>query len=128
LDKLIRHIVANSQDGEEMVMNEKIRPQCAVCSVKVRALPVAKCRELDFCSNRNYRETIEKTVKEYNKPKNRDFAEMVSTQETECYANRHVKSALETRPAYHQRDENIRGHVFCSFFVPGIEERPGGEG
>lgn len=26
-----------------------------------------------------------------------------------------VKSMLETRPVYHQRDENIRGHVFCSF-------------
>jgi len=28
---------------------------------------------------------------------------------------RDVKSILETRPIYHQRDENIRGHVFCSF-------------
>lgn len=28
---------------------------------------------------------------------------------------RDVKSVLETRPVYHQRDENIRGHVFCSF-------------
>ena len=30
---------------------------------------------------------------------------------------RDVKSALETRPVYHQRDENIRGHVFCSFLA-----------
>ena len=28
---------------------------------------------------------------------------------------RDVKSILETRPVYHQKDENIRGHVFCSF-------------
>jgi len=28
-----------------------------------------------------------------------------------------VKSVLETRPVYHQRDENIRGHVFCSFLA-----------
>jgi transposase len=28
---------------------------------------------------------------------------------------RDVKSVLETRPVYHHRDENIRGHVFCSF-------------
>ena len=28
---------------------------------------------------------------------------------------RDVKSILETRPVYHQCDENIRGHVFCSF-------------
>ncbi len=26
-------------------------------------------------------------------------------------------SLLETRPIYHQRDENIRGHVFCSFLA-----------
>lgn len=30
---------------------------------------------------------------------------------------RDVKSVLETRPLYHQRDENIRGHVFCSFLA-----------
>lgn len=30
---------------------------------------------------------------------------------------RDVKSMLETRPVYHQRDENIRGHVFCSFLA-----------
>ena len=30
---------------------------------------------------------------------------------------RDVKSTLETRPVYHQRDENIRGLVFCSFLA-----------
>lgn len=30
---------------------------------------------------------------------------------------RDVKSVLEARPIYHQRDENIRGHVFCSFLA-----------
>jgi len=30
---------------------------------------------------------------------------------------RTAKSILETRPIYHKRDETIRGHVFCSFFV-----------
>ena len=28
-----------------------------------------------------------------------------------------VKSVLETRPVFHQRDETIRGHVFCSFLA-----------
>jgi transposase len=28
-----------------------------------------------------------------------------------------MKSILETRPVYHQRDETIRGHVFCSFLA-----------
>jgi len=30
---------------------------------------------------------------------------------------RDIKSMLETRPIYHQRDENIRGHIFCSFLA-----------
>jgi transposase len=30
---------------------------------------------------------------------------------------RTMKSILETRPIYHQWDETIRGHVFCSFLA-----------
>jgi len=30
---------------------------------------------------------------------------------------RDMKSILETRPVYHQTDEAIRGHVFCSFLA-----------
>jgi transposase len=30
---------------------------------------------------------------------------------------RDMKSILETRPVFHQRDETIRGHVFCSFLA-----------
>jgi len=30
---------------------------------------------------------------------------------------RDVKTMLHTRPVYHQRDANIRGHVFCSFLA-----------
>jgi hypothetical protein len=30
---------------------------------------------------------------------------------------RATKSLLETRPIFHQRDETIRGHVFCSFLA-----------
>ena len=30
---------------------------------------------------------------------------------------RDLKSILETRPIFHQRDETIRGHVFCSFLA-----------
>ncbi len=28
-----------------------------------------------------------------------------------------MKSVLETRPVFHQRDDAIRGHVFCSFLA-----------
>ena len=30
---------------------------------------------------------------------------------------RDMKSVLETRPVFHQTDETIRGHVFCSFLA-----------
>jgi transposase len=30
---------------------------------------------------------------------------------------RDVKFMLETRPIFHQRDDTIRGHVFCSFLA-----------
>lgn len=30
---------------------------------------------------------------------------------------RDMKSVLDTRPIYHQREETIRGHVFCSFLA-----------
>jgi len=30
---------------------------------------------------------------------------------------RDVKTLLHTRPVFHQKDENIRGHVFCSFLA-----------
>ncbi len=30
---------------------------------------------------------------------------------------RDVQSMLETRPIFHQRDDTIRGHVFCSFLA-----------
>ena len=32
-------------------------------------------------------------------------------------AFRDMKSLLETRPVFHQRDQTIRGHVFCSFLA-----------
>jgi hypothetical protein len=32
-------------------------------------------------------------------------------------AFRDIKSILETRPIYHQTDQTIRGHVFCSFLA-----------
>ena len=30
---------------------------------------------------------------------------------------RDIKSILDTRPIYHQLDETIKGHVFCSFLA-----------
>ena len=49
---------------------------------------------------------------------------------------RALKSVLETRPVYHQCDETICGHVFCSFLAlvllkelrERMKSRPGGRG
>jgi transposase len=35
---------------------------------------------------------------------------------------RDMKSALDTRPIYHKRDETIRGHVFCSFLALALKK------
>jgi transposase len=35
---------------------------------------------------------------------------------------RDIKSILETRPVFHQRDETIRGHVFCSFLALALKK------
>jgi transposase len=48
-------------------------------------------------------------------------AEMVALKYKELWqveqVFRDVKSVLETRPVFHQTDETIRGHVFCSFLA-----------
>jgi len=33
------------------------------------------------------------------------------------HAFKDMKSVLDTRPVFHQRDETIRGHIFCSFLA-----------
>jgi len=72
-------------------MNDKKGPECALCSIKNRA-----CREEDgdgpeFCPTKNYRKTIEKALKEYDRPEIREFAKMSSLQEADGYGNKHVK-------------------------------------
>lgn len=48
-------------------------------------------------------------------------AEMVALKYKELWqveqVFRDVKSVLETRPVFHQTDETIRGHVFCSLLA-----------
>lgn len=49
------------------------------------------------------------------------MAEQVALKYKELWQVEHVfrdmKSILDTRPIFHQRDETIRGHVFCSFLA-----------
>ena len=41
----------------------------------------------------------------------------IRTFQPSMWHSNNIKSILETRPVYHQKDENIRGHVFCSFLA-----------
>ena len=72
-------------------MAEKVRPQCAVCSVKERICETERGKGPQFCPTSHYRTAIEKALKEYEKPEIREFARMASIQEGECYAHRHIK-------------------------------------
>jgi len=73
------------------MINDKAGPQCAVCSVKDRACQVENGTGPDSCPTKNYARTIERAVKEYEKPEIREFARMASIQEAECYSNRHIR-------------------------------------
>ncbi len=72
-------------------MNDIGNSQCALCSVKDRICRMEDGKGPDFCPTNNYRETIKKVIKEYEKPEIREFARMASIQEAECYTNRHIK-------------------------------------
>ena len=72
-------------------MKDKLSPECAKCSVKERICRVENGRSPEFCPTKNYGETIDRAVKEYEKPEIYEFAKMASIQEGECYANRQIK-------------------------------------
>ena len=69
----------------------KGNPACATCSVKDPICRVEGGKGPKTCPTKNYRETIEKALKEYEKPEIREFARMASIQEAECYSNRHIR-------------------------------------
>jgi uncharacterized metal-binding protein len=69
---------------------KKLRPQCALCSVRDRACVVQGGEGPSFCPTHQCQAVIEDAVKEYDKPEIRAFAKTASIQEGECYANRQV--------------------------------------
>ena len=72
-------------------MNDRISPQCALCSVKKRACRVKDGKGPESCPTINYKDTIDTIFKEYERPEIKEFARMASIQEAECYSNRDVK-------------------------------------
>lgn len=73
-------------------MEDKVQPQCAVCSKQSRICESEpKGKGPAFCPTENYKSVIEKALKEYEKPEIREFARMASVQEGECYINRETK-------------------------------------
>ncbi len=72
-------------------MKDRVSPECAKCSVRDRICRVGKGKGPEFCPTKNYSETIEKTMQEYQNPEVYEFARMASVQEGECYADRHIQ-------------------------------------
>lgn len=72
-------------------MKDRLSPECAKCSVKERICRVENGRGPDFCPTVNFSETIDRAVKEYEKPEVHEFARMASIQEGACYSNRHIQ-------------------------------------
>jgi len=72
-------------------MSDLASPQCATCAVKDRICRTEDGTGPDFCPTINYKETIEKAVKEYDKPEIKEFARIASIQEAECYTNKQIK-------------------------------------
>jgi uncharacterized metal-binding protein len=72
------------------VMKASGSPTCTKCSVKERICSVEGGEGPKFCPMKNCTETIERTLREYQKPEVREFARKASIQEAECYSNRHI--------------------------------------
>ena len=72
-------------------MADRVRPECAQCSVKDRICVSEGGTGPAFCPTINYRKTIEKALREYERPEIKAFARMASVQEGACYADRHVQ-------------------------------------
>jgi uncharacterized metal-binding protein len=72
-------------------MKDRVRSECAACSVKDRICVTEGGKGPKFCSTLNYRAIIEKALREYEKPEIREFARMASIQEGECYVDRDVQ-------------------------------------
>jgi uncharacterized metal-binding protein len=72
-------------------MNESVSPECAKCRVRERICQDENGRGPESCPTLNQKETVEKTVPEYQKPEIREFARMASIQEAECYTNRGIE-------------------------------------
>jgi uncharacterized metal-binding protein len=73
------------------IIKNKGSPECAKCSVKDRICRVKDGKGPESCPTIHYREIIEDSVKEYDKPGIHEFARMASIQESECYSNRHIQ-------------------------------------
>ena len=72
-------------------MSDRPSPRCATCAVKTRICRSEDGAGPDFCPTINYRDVIEKAIKEYEKPEIKEFARLASLQEAECYSNKEVK-------------------------------------
>jgi len=66
-------------------------PRCARCNVKDKICIQEDGHGPAFCPTIHFKDVIEESRKEYQRPEIREFARLASIQEGECYANREHK-------------------------------------
>lgn len=105
------------------MMSQQPAPTCAVCGVKKPICRVPGGNAPEFCPTSNLSETLDLATAEYDQPEVGQFAKMASLQETECYANRHIRPYVmhptktrvqETCEFAHKMGYKKVGIVFCS--------------
>ena len=104
---------------------EKVRlPQCAECSVKHKICLKEEGQGPQSCPTVNFRDVVDQSVLEYQKPKIKEFAPQASIQEGECYTNRDRQLPYVRYPVKPRIQETIEfankmgfkrlGLAFCS--------------
>jgi len=105
------------------MMSQQPAPTCALCGVKKPICRVPGGNAPEFCPTSNLSETLDLATAEYDQPEVSQFAKMASLQETECYANRHIRPYVmhptktrvqETCEFAHKMGYKKVGIVFCS--------------
>jgi uncharacterized metal-binding protein len=71
-------------------MAENLSPTCAKCTVKMKICYTESGKGPAFCPTLTRKAVFERSMKEYEKPKIREFARQANIQEGECYVNRGV--------------------------------------
>lgn len=108
--------------------SEKPDPKCAACSLESRICSNPNGKGPAYCPTINYRDVIEASLPEYEKPDIREFALNASVQEGECYTSMDERNDNPRFPVKPRIQETIEfahkmgyrklGFAFCGGLKP----------